>query len=258
MFQEERLLYIMEHLNKHQSMSVADICQKTGVSRDTARRDIVRLEEQGVVVRTHGGVALPRLHKELATYQDRLIDAFDAKQCIGRIAAGLIRDGETVMLDVSTTVRAVAEQLTAKGVTIVTHSIDNVSALSDREDLQIYLLGGYLNTKNRLLYGPSVLEKIAEIRADKAIIGASAILPDGLYYPFEEDASVKKEMARRVDQVIVVADSTKFRNVSRFRLALDWVDVLITDKDIPEETRKELERQHVEILICDTTTEKED
>ncbi|GAF08138.1 transcriptional repressor of phosphotransferase system [Paenibacillus pini JCM 16418] len=175
MYQEERLLKILEYLKEHQTMSVVDICTQFEVSRDTARRDIVRLVQEGVVIRTHGGLSLPELKQEILSYKDRLIDESESKQRIGTIGAKLIQDHETVILDVSTTVQFVAEQINAKHITVVTHSIDNVGILSNRDDLQIYILGGYLNVKDRALYGPSIITKLSEIRADKAFIGAVAI-----------------------------------------------------------------------------------
>lgn len=193
MYQEERLLKILDYINEHHAMSVMDICSLLEVSRDTARRDIVKLVQEGVVIRTHGGVALPQLKKEIASYQERLIDETDSKSKIGKIAAKLVQDRETVILDVSTTVQSVAEQISAKNITAVTHSIDIVGILSGREDLQVYVLGGYLHTKNRLLYGPSVIDKLRELRADKAFIGATSIQTDGLYFPYEDDVSVKRD-----------------------------------------------------------------
>ena len=190
MFQEERLVKILDYLNQHKTMSVGEICSFFRVA-GYRTQDIVRLVQEGVVTRTHGGVALPDLQKELTSYQERLIDEPTGKNVIGEHAAKLIRDHETVFLDVSTTVQFVAEHIQAKQITAVTHSIDNVGILSKREDLSIYVLGGYLHTQNRLLYGPSVIEKISEIRADKAFIGATAIQTDGLYYPYEEDVRVK-------------------------------------------------------------------
>ncbi|MFW5434847.1 DeoR/GlpR family DNA-binding transcription regulator [Paenibacillus apiarius] len=250
MYQEERLLKILEYLSKHQSMSVADICSLFQVSRDTARRDIVKLVQEGVVMRTHGGVALPELQKELSSYHERLIDEPDSKISIGKLGAKLIQDQETVFLDVSSTVQFVAEQIQAKQITAVTHSIDNVGVLSNRDDLQIYVLGGYLHVKNRLLYGPSVIDKISEIRADKAFIGATAIQSDGLYYPYEEDARVKREMARRSNQVILVADHTKFTAKSRFRVDFDCVDIIITDRDIPVEIKDVIDRKNITVIDC--------
>jgi DeoR/GlpR family transcriptional regulator of sugar metabolism len=256
-YQEQRLLKILDYLNEHHTMSVMDICNLLGVSRDTARRDIVRLVQEGVVIRTHGGVASPKLQKRIASYEDRLIDETDSKRKIGTLAAKLIQDRETVILDVSTTVQAVAEQIAAKNITAVTHSIDIVSILSGRADLQVYVLGGYLHAKNRLLYGPSVIEKLREMRADKAFIGATAIQADGLYYPFEEDAHVKKEMARRSDQVIVVADFTKFTNKSVYRLDFDFVDILITDQEVPVEIEEVLDRKNITIIRCEENNKLE-
>ncbi|WP_063845918.1 DeoR/GlpR family DNA-binding transcription regulator [Paenibacillus sp. FJAT-27812] len=255
MYQEERLLKILEYLKQHQSMSVTDICTQFEVSRDTARRDIVRLVQEGVVVRTHGGLALPELQKKILSYQDRLIDESETKKRIGKLGAKLIQDHETVILDVSTTVQFVAEQISAKNITVVTHSIDNVATLSNREDLQIYVLGGYLNVKHRLLYGSSIIDKLSEIRADKAFIGAAAIRSDGLYYPFEEDARVKREMARRSDQVIVVADHTKFIGKSFYRLDFDHVDILITNREIPSEIREVLDQKNITVIECEEENE---
>ncbi|WP_374019273.1 DeoR/GlpR family DNA-binding transcription regulator [Paenibacillus thiaminolyticus] len=248
LFQEERLLKIMDYLQRHRTMSVKDICAMFDVSRDTARRDIVRLIQDGTAIRTHGGVALPELQKELTSYQERRISHPDNKRSIGEAAAKLVHDHETIILDVSTTVQCVAEQMTAQHITAVTHSIDNAGVLSSREDVQIYVLGGYLNAKHRFLYGPSIVDKLKDIRADKAIIGASAIGKDGLYYPYEEDVRVKQEMARRSDQVIVVADFTKFSENSLFRLGFEYVDVLITDQAIPEEFQDVFERHEIAVI----------
>lgn len=250
MFQEERLLKIMDYLKRHRTMSVKEICGLFEVSRDTARRDIVRLIEEGAAIRTHGGIALPELRKELTSYQERSISHPDSKRIIGKTAAKLIRDHETVILDVSTTVQCVAEQMAAKHITAVTHSIDNAGVLSNREDVQIYLLGGYLNAKHRFLYGPSVVDKLKDIRSDKAFIGASAIGEDGLYYPYEEDVRVKQEMARRSDQVIAVADFTKFSGQSFFRLDFGHVDVLITDQEIPEEFKEIFDRHEITVIYA--------
>ncbi|AZS15262.1 DeoR/GlpR transcriptional regulator [Paenibacillus lutimineralis] len=257
MFQEDRLLKILDYLKQKKSMSVGDICSFFQVSRDTARRDIVKLVQEGVVVRTHGGVALPELQKELSSYQERLIDESTSKNYIGEHGAKLIRDHETVFLDVSTTVQFVAEHIQAKQITAVTHSIDNVGILSKREDLSIYVLGGYLHTRNRLLYGPSVIDKISEIRADKAFIGATAIQPDGLYYPYEEDVRVKREMARRSDQVILVVDHTKFTVKSRFKLDFDYVDVIVTDQSIPVEMKEMLNHKNITIIECQTNYQQD-
>ncbi|MGO4495717.1 DeoR/GlpR family DNA-binding transcription regulator [Paenibacillus sp. 2RAB27] len=258
MYQEERLLKILDYINEHHAMSVMDICSLLDVSRDTARRDIVKLVQEGVVIRTHGGVALPQLKKEIASYQERLIDETDSKSKIGKIAAKLVQDRETVILDVSTTVQSVAEQISAKNITVVTHSIDIVGILSGREDLQVYVLGGYLHTKNRLLYGPSVIDKLRELRADKAFIGATSIRTDGLYFPYEDDVSVKKEMARRSDQVIVVADFTKFTSKSVYRLDFDFVDILITDQEVPNEIREVLHNKNIAIIQCEENDKYEE
>ncbi|RJE86969.1 DeoR/GlpR transcriptional regulator [Paenibacillus sp. 1011MAR3C5] len=258
MYQEERLLKILGYLKEHHSISVVDICSLLGISRDTARRDIVKLVQEGVVIRTHGGVAMPQLKREIATYQDRLIEESDRKRVIGKAAAELIHDRETILLDVSTTVQCLAEHMRAAELMAITHSIDIVGILSGREDLQVYVLGGYLHARDRRLYGPSVIDKLKEVRADKAFIGASAIHSDGLYYPHEDDVSVKKEMALRSDQVIVLADFTKFNRKSVYRLDFDRVDILVTDQAIPAEIHEVLDQKNITVIECDRSLNEEE
>lgn len=72
MYQEERLLLILEYLNKNQSMSVNEICDRFQISRDTARRDVLKLVEQGAAIRTHGGIALPTLNETILAYRERI------------------------------------------------------------------------------------------------------------------------------------------------------------------------------------------
>ncbi|WP_438449040.1 DeoR/GlpR family DNA-binding transcription regulator [Gorillibacterium sp. sgz5001074] len=258
MFQEDRLLRILESLKRQQSMSVQEICTQFGISRDTARRDIVKLVGEGVVQRTHGGIALPRLQKEIASYHERLVDGADHKKVIGAQAARMIKDYETIILDASTTVQCAAEQMEAKHVTVITHSIDNMGLLAERVDTRVYVLGGYLDSKSRLFTGASVLEKLRSLHADKALIGAAAITSDGIFYPYEEDVVVKREMARRSDQVIVVADSSKFARRAMFHLEFDCIDVLISDREVPSNIREVLEQHQITVIVCDAKSYKKE
>ena len=102
MFQEERLFSILEYLKSNKRISVDLICELYEVSRDTARRDMVKFEEQGSIVRTRGGAILPTLSKEVGNYDQRLQEESSSKLTIGKTAAALVQDGDYLMMDAST------------------------------------------------------------------------------------------------------------------------------------------------------------
>lgn len=97
MYQEERLISIIDYLKEHKRISVEQICSLFGVSRDTARRDLVKLQEQGAIIRTRGGAILPTVHDEVKDYSGRLGMVSEEKSMIGKAAASLIREGDRMI-----------------------------------------------------------------------------------------------------------------------------------------------------------------
>ncbi|PTM59565.1 DeoR/GlpR family DNA-binding transcription regulator [Desmospora activa] len=247
MYQEERLRAIVDYLKQHNRISVQEICDQFGVSRDTARRDLVKLDEQGAILRTRGGAL--SLDKEVKGYRERLQAAAGEKEAIGQKAASLVRDGDHLILDASTTVQAVAAALTAKDVTVVTNSIDIASVLADCPSVSVHLLGGKLHPKHRYVYGVATMAMLADYRVDKAFLGASGITPEGVFYPDEEDGQIIRESIRCAGQVIVLADATKFNRRFFYRVC-DWgaIDRMVTDQPPPADLRQVLEEQEVEIM----------
>ncbi|MCZ8518359.1 MULTISPECIES: DeoR/GlpR family DNA-binding transcription regulator [Paenibacillus] len=244
MYQEERLLAILQHMQHHHRISVEDICELFQVSRDTARRDIVKLEEQGQILRTRGGALLPTLNKDVPRFDDRLHSEKEVKEEIGRTAASLIQNGDYLFMDSSTTVLQAADRITSSDHVIVTNSIDIAGALSQRQGMTVHLLGGVVHPRHRFIYGPRTLEMLRDYQVDKLLIGTSGITESGLTNPYEEEGYVMKEMMRRADQIIVLADHTKFGQRQFYRIAgLEAIDILITDRE-PEASMKQALLEH--------------
>lgn len=234
MYQDERLLEILKYLNKNSNMSVHTICEMFGVSRDTARRDIVRLIEQGAAVRSRGGISLPVLKNTIKNYRERLEAYSDEKKDIAKRALEFIEEGKHYFFDVSTTVSFLA-QYVDKDITVFTHSLDNIEILSEKRDVHVYSTGGSLNKSNRFFYSPDCLNYISGIKFDTAFFGAAAITEEGIFYADEEDAYVKSKACKNSSKVIVLADFEKFNKVSYFK-GLSWneIDMLITDCTPPD------------------------
>ncbi|WP_151734114.1 DeoR/GlpR family DNA-binding transcription regulator [Paenibacillus tengchongensis] len=251
MFQEERIQAISEYLTRHQRIDIKEICRRFEVSRDTARRDLLRMEELGLILRTHGGAVLPpKGGAEVFEYKERLERESDEKREIGICAAALVKNGDRVLMDASTTVQFAAEHITAEQIVVVTNSIDIADVLSRKPSARTYLLGGELNVKHRFLFGQSTIDKLADYQVDKLFLGACGITAEGLTFPYEEDGVVKREMIKRAEQVIVLADHTKFDNRMFYRIAgLEAIDLLITDRKPEEKMLRLLEEHQVELII---------
>lgn len=259
MYQEERLVAILEFLKRNNRISVEQICSLFDVSRDTARRDLVRLEEEKSIVRTRGGAILPSVHNEVKNYSHRLKTVSEEKRIIGKKAASLIYPGDRVILDASTTVQSCAEQIENTDCTVITNSINLAEVLSSKQDVNIQLLGGKLQKEHRFLYGSSVVEKLSEYHVDKAFIGVVGISDRGLTIAHEEDGTVKRKMIRQAKQVIVLADHTKLGITDFFRFAdLKDIDLVITDKTPPKAFIDLLRKNNVELLTAEQENEGED
>lgn len=251
MYQEERLLNILEYLNKNNSMSVHTICEMFEVSRDTARRDIVELIKQGAAVRSRGGISLPVLKNTIKNYRERLEAYSDEKKNIAKRALEFISEGEHYFFDVSTTVSFLAQYVN-KEITVFTHSLDNIEILSQKKDVHVYSTGGSLNKNNRFFYSPDCLNYINGIKFDAAFLGAAAITEEGIFYADEEDAYIKREVSQNASKVIILADLEKFNKVSYFK-GLNWdeVDMFITDTMPTDKFIRIMEEKGIQLVTID-------
>ncbi|MEK8130010.1 DeoR/GlpR family DNA-binding transcription regulator [Paenibacillus filicis] len=250
MIQEERLKAIVDFLEVHESIRVEQICEMFQISRDSARRDLVKLEEQNRVIRTHGGAILQGGQQPLLAYGERT-EHHQAKQSIGRAAAERIRDGETLFMDASTTVQLAAEAITATGVTVITNSIDIAGILGKRPGIKVHLLGGEFHSWNRNVTGVHTIRMISEFQVDTLLLGACSVVETGLSSPYLDEAYVKKEMIGHAQRVIVLADQSKFRKSFLHAVCdFDEIDLLVTDADPPAEISAQLNRHEVSILVA--------
>jgi DeoR/GlpR family transcriptional regulator of sugar metabolism len=250
-FQEERLIAIVRYLEEAGRISAEQICELFQVSRDTARRDLVRLEEEKKIVRTRGGAILPTLTKDVLVYNERLQTEPASKMAIGRTAASLVKDGDYVIMEASTTVQTAAEYWQSKNNVVVTNSIDVAGVLADKNGVTVHLLGGVFYGNHRSVYGARTVEALADYHVDRLFIGACGLSVGGLTNLYEEEGFLIREMMRRSDQVILLADHSKFgkRLFHRFA-ALSDVDIVITDRMPDGELAEALQQNGVEVITA--------
>ena len=249
MLAAERRNRILTALEAEGRVLVADLSQLYGVSEETIRRDLEKLEEEGFARRCYGGASFtgsPDL-----PYSIRKKSHVSGKRQIAQIAAGLIPDGASVAFDESSTAAFVAQALKGrKGITLLTNSVELVLSLGETEDWQIYVTGGLYNEKNLSFGGLRVEEFLREHHTDFAVISCAGLDPElGLTDPKDEMARIKRAMIRSAGQTILAADSRKFDRRSFAVVGkLEDVGTLITDSEPDEAWKERLEKAGVRLL----------
>lgn len=201
------------------------------VSAQSIRRDIIKLDADGVLQRFHGGVGVRGSAVRL-DYAEKKVTAADAKQRIGQATAQLIPDGASVFLDVGTTVEAVARALkTRTALRVFTTSLQAATILTDQPGIDLFVIGGSLRGADGSLVGDQAIQAIQRFRFDYAVIGFSGFDSDGAPMDFDHDkVAVKQAAIARAAAALAVSDSSKFYRTALIRIApMTAFSRLVTD-----------------------------
>lgn len=232
MLAEQRAERILAELANRRAVTVSSLCQVTGASEATIRRDLNALDRQGKLSKVHGGAVLlsgvfqgeePDMETKRKLYTRE-------KDRVAQYAAGLIGDDDVVFLDAGTTVLQMAEHLRASGALFLTNSIECACRLMER-NLRTYVLGGTLKAGTMALIGAETLEALGRYNFTKAFLGVNGVtVPQGFTTPDPEEAAVKALAARRAQSVYVLADSSKFGQVTAAVMFPLETACIITDR----------------------------
>ncbi len=250
---DTRKATILDLMRDSHEVSIRELAVQFGVSEMTVRRDLDELQRQGLAVRTHGGAVstgrLRFLRTGFANYQ-----ASATKQAIGETAASLVAPGQTVMVDTGTTALEVACRLPKDlGITVATTSLWVAGYLYD-SSIKVLLLGGFLRSEFPSVYGPMTEKLLSDIRVDVLFIGCDgADSRTGFYSNDLHISSIEQAMIRIAQRVVVVTESAKFRRRAFSRYAtVPEVDVLVTDAGLSAQDRAHLEKQGVDVMVCES------
>ena len=250
----ERWNGILARLNENGFVKVSELMRTFGVSIETIRRDMEALEQQGMLKRVYGGAIRVTSKNAEIDYTSREHINAEEKQAIGRRAAELINNGDTVVVDPGTTTIEVAKALRSKkDLTCLTNSIAVSIELVKNNSGPVFLLGGQLRIGHYSTSGSLTVGQLQQFSADKAIIGAGGIsIKTGLTDYHVEEAGARKEMIRIADKVIVVADSSKLGFSTFIHVCpLDDIDVLVTDWKATPELLEPFRDTKMEIIVAE-------
>jgi len=229
MHKTARQKYVLDIIVEQGQASITELAERLQVSADTIRRDLTDLENQGLAQKNHGGAIALNLSAMNRLGRNSLLP--ETKQRLGKQVAACIPAGSTLFLDAGSTVMSVATFL--KGpLTVITTSLDIAQHVSDRDDIELILLGGKWDKAQRLFAGSATLSLLSRYRADIAILGACAIHAGlGLSASKEADAEVKRAMLAASHEHWVVADHLKLNHCEPYLVSgLSEIHQLFLDR----------------------------
>jgi len=229
------------------SATISGLADSLGVSIATVRRDLVMLDEEGLLKRVYGGAASVEDRDE--PFADVAAVRADEKDAIARRCAELIKDGETVLLDIGTTAHRVARQLRGRSLTVITSSLAVVEELQEEETVQLVLLGGVLRREYRSLIGFLTEDNLRQVHADRLFLGTSGVRPDGQVMDTTVvEVPVKRAMIAASDHVVLVADVGKFPGTGMSRVCgPQELDTVVTNATADDRTKTALREAGVTV-----------
>lgn len=242
----ERKREIVEHLNQHNGIaSMNYLCKRLYASRSTIRRDLLSLEEDGILKRSHGYVSLVVKSAKESPIGMRQIENQDKKQSIAKKTDSLIKDGMVIFLDSSSTVCQLAPILKTKhNITIITNGINIANELSHAQNLTCFLCPGVLKHQSLSIVGEFTSEFIKNFHAELAILSCKAIRENGVFEGDDSQGLVKKSMMENADKTILLCDTTKENAVGFFKTSdFEKLSCLISDAPFSPSLQKNLEEK---------------
>jgi len=250
----ERRQKIMAMLNENKSVLVPELAKLFNVTEETIRRDLEKLEKEGLLKRTYGGAVLVENYNVDIPFEFRNVTNIEGKKQIALSLIKYIEDGDTLVMDSSTSALQVAKLLkTKKKITVITNSEQIINELKVFEDtIKVISTGGTLRNKSLSLVGPIAEQTLRSLNANKAIISCKGFdIEKGFTESNELEAQVKKLMIEIADKVYMIVDHTKMNKTALVNIAtLDDVDFIFTDKILPPSQENAIKEKNVEIVYC--------
>ncbi|BFU43316.1 DeoR/GlpR family DNA-binding transcription regulator [Krasilnikovia sp. MM14-A1004] len=254
---EERRLQIAAQLRRDTRVRVEDLAHRFSVSGETIRRDLQVLEERGLLRRVYGGAVAQEERGWESALDERPVVRLDPKRAIATTAAALVEPGDTVILDLGTTVAETARALPATFAgRVLCCSVPVAAELTGREGVEVHLAGGQLRRADLACTGPSVERFLDQFFADRAFIAATGVHPKaGVTSDRLDEIPLRQAILRQAAETYVLADSAKLGQIAVGRVCvLSAVTAVITDSDADPSAVRALEQAGARVLVAPALT----
>lgn len=233
----------MDYLKGHNLVTVDQLVAATDASPATIRRDLIKLDQEGVISRTHGGVTLNRFIPSQPTTSEKMQRNLAEKHAIACAAASLVKAGDAIVLDAGTTMIELARQLTHLPLRVITSDLHIALFLSEFKQIEVTIIGGRIDDSSQSCIGEHGRKLLQNIWPDLAFVSCNGWeLERGITAPTEEKAALKHDLIANAKRRILLADSSKYGAWSLFNVAnLDSLTDIITDAQLSADIRQQLE-----------------
>ena len=231
------------------SAHVGELAQSFGVSEMTVRRDLQELARDGRLERVRGGAVSASAEPP---FEQTVVERFEAKDRIGAAAAGLVREGETVMIDIGTTTLQAAHHLRGSRITVVTTSLAVYEELVPDPGIELLLPGGVVRRNYRSLVGVLAEDSLRQLKADVLFLGTSAVDERlAVWDSTMVEVPIKRAMIAAAGRVVLLADAAKFAMEGSVRVCeAGAIDQIVTDDARPAGARAAIDEAGIEVTIA--------
>ncbi|MCU5771157.1 DeoR/GlpR family DNA-binding transcription regulator [Erwiniaceae bacterium BAC15a-03b] len=248
---QSRLDQIMDYLKSHNLVTVEQLVAAISASPATIRRDLIKLDQEGVISRSHGGVTLNRFIPAQPTTQEKSQRHLAEKQAIAHRAASLVKSGDSVVLDAGTTMLELARELTHLQLRVITADLHIALFLSEFKQIEVTIIGGRIDDSSQSCIGDHGRRFLRTVYPDIAFVSCNSwSLEKGITTPTEEKAGLKQDLLVNSRRRVLLADSSKYGSWSLFCVSpLQGLTDIITDKYLEADVRAELDAQPFQLML---------
>ena len=250
----ERRNAIMKTLEASGSAMVSDLSLQLGVTEETIRRDLAKLESGTKIRRVHGGAYLLKGVELTVPLELRRRFFVEEKKRMAKLCLEMIDERETIMLDSSTTALVIAHEVrdAKKTVTVITNSLEIVHAFDGCDLVSVICVGGMFRTETASFRGHMALANLENFHAHKAFVSCTSVhLSFGATDHVESEAKIRAAMLAQSQRRILIADNTKFNKIAVHKLAdFSQINCIVTDSELSADWQEALDRFAVEIIVA--------
>ncbi|MBO8415127.1 MAG: DeoR/GlpR transcriptional regulator [Proteobacteria bacterium] len=249
---DDRSKQIIDYLKQHNLVTVNELVQITGASAATIRRELVRLDKDGVVYRVHGGVTLHRFVADQPTTSQKERVHPDEKAAIAAAAVKLIKPNDAIVLDAGTTTIQIARGVLHMPLRVITNDLRIGLLLAEYQQIETSLTGGSIDWSSQSCIGPHATSFLQTIHPTITFVSCNAFsVQTGITAPTFDKAYMKRTLLHQSGRRVLVADSSKYGVTQLFEVGpLADLDVIITDKGLNAAAAEEIRTQGIELILC--------
>ena len=233
---QKRQNEILASVKSRGACSIVELAKQLKVSDETIRRNIKPLVCEGLIEKVHGGIILSQKQEPEQPFEKRMNERAEAKKLISVLVAGIIKDGDSIMLDTGSTTAYVARALGEhRNLSVVTNCTEIARTLAREASNRVHLCGGALRADDWATFGSAAIDFVRQFHANYAILSIGAVTDEGAFMDYHlEEAEFSRAVIAQAKKTIVVADHSKFGNSNFTRVCdIDQVDMVVVDRPPP-------------------------